>query len=207
MTPRSAGRPASCRTPGTSAPLPYGEWAHEFRGNLPQEIADYTDSVIAGTKGVDNSESIMERLKTYMKLFRLSRYSLNGGSLRAGERVSGGRQSGESTTPKRTVEREPGARRPGSETGDLLASMFAADGDEATALPPAEPLIPQLVWLSGSGGASIPDLMSKGNELIVAVVREWFQQALVETVLGAQALQGERRWSPKDMETILSPRR
>ena len=47
--------------------------------------------------------------------------------------------------------------------------------------------------------------MPHGNDVIVAVVREWFQQALLETVLGAQALQGERRWSPKDMETILSP--
>jgi hypothetical protein len=240
-------RPLSANTARTQllmrgAPLPYGEWAHEFRGNLPQEIVDYMDSVIAGTKGVDNSESIMERLKAYVKLFRLSRYRTEaGGPLRAGERVSGGRRPGESTTPTETVEREPAARRPGSETGDLLASMLAADGDEATALPPAEPFIPRVVWLSASEGASIPDLlddraalylpedsliqangdfrvytdmadywcdeyeMPKDNEVIVAVVREWFQQALVETVLGAQALQGERRWSPKDMETILSP--
>lgn len=240
-------RPLSANTARTqlllrNAPLPYGEWAHEFRASLPQEIRDYMDSVIAGTKGVDNSESIMERLKMYVKLFRLSRYrTQTGGPLRAGERVSGGRQPGESTTTTETIEREPAVHRPGSETGDLLASMLAADGDEATALPAAEPLIPNVVWLSASEGATIPDLlddraalylpddnliqangdfrvytdmadywsdeydMPKGNEVIVAVVREWFQQALVETVLGAQALQGERRWSPKDMETILSP--
>jgi hypothetical protein len=240
-------RPLSANTARTqlllrNAPLPYGEWAHEFRANLPEEIRDYMDAVIAGTKGVDNSESIMERLKAYVKLFRLSRYrSQAGGPLRAGERVSGGRSPGESTIPKQTVEREPAAHKPGSQTGDLLASMLAADGDEATELPPAEPAIPNVVWLSASEGASIPDLlddraalylpddnliqangefrvytdmadywsdeygMPHGSEIIVAVVREWFQQALVETVLGAQALQGERRWSPKDMETILSP--
>jgi hypothetical protein len=61
-------RPLSANTARTqlllnNAPLPYGEWAHQFRANLPQEIRDYMDSVIAGTKGVDNSESIMERLK------------------------------------------------------------------------------------------------------------------------------------------------
>jgi hypothetical protein len=240
-------RPLSANTARTqlllrNAPLPYGEWAHEFRANLPHEIRDYMDSVIAGTKGVDNSESIMERLKTYVKLFRLSRYrSQSGGPLRAGERVSGGREPGARSNSTETVEREPAARKPGSQTGDLLASMLAADGDEATALPPAEPPIPDVVWLSASEGAGIPDLlddraalylpednliqangdfrvytdmadywsdeydMPHGNEIIVAVVREWFQQALVETVLGAQALQGERRWSPKDMETILSP--
>lgn len=242
-------RPLSANTARTQlmlggASLPYGEWAHEFRRdeNFPQPIRDYMDSVIAGTKGVDSSESIIERLKTYVKLFRLSRYrSKNGGPLRAGDRISGGRQPGESTSPKETVERESAVRRPGSEAGDLLASMLAADGDEATALPPAEPLIPDVFWLSESEGASIPDLlddraalylpednliqangdfrvytdmvnywsdayeMQRGNEIVVSVVREWFQQALVETVLGAQALQGERRWSPKDMETILSP--
>ncbi len=240
-------RPLSANTARTqlllrNAPLPYGEWAHEFRSNLPQEIRDYMDAVIAGTKGVDNSESIMERLKAYVKLFRLSRYrSQAGGPLRAGERVSGGRSPGEGTIPKETVEPKPAAHKPGSQTGDLLASMLAADGDEAAELPPAEPSIPNVVWLSASEGASTPDLlddraalylpddnliqangdfrvytdmadywsdeygMPHGSEIIVAVVREWFQQALVETVLGAQALQGERRWSPKDMETILSP--
>ncbi len=240
-------RPLSANTARTqlllnNAPLPYGEWAHEFRANLPQEIRDYMDSVIAGTKGVDNSESIMERLKAYVKLFRLSRYrSQAGGPLRAGERVSGGHESGERLSPTETVEREPAAHKPGSQTGDLLASMLAADGEEAIALPPTEPPIPDVVWLSASDGANIPDLlddraalylpddnliqangdfrvytdmadywsdeyeMPRGNEIIVAVVREWFQQALVETVLGAQALQGERRWSPRDMETILSP--
>ncbi len=240
-------RPLSANTARTqlllrNAPLPYGEWAHEFRANLPQEIRDYMDSVIAGTKGVDNSESIMERLKAYVKLFRLSRYrSQAGGPLRAGERVSGGRDPGERSNPTEIVERDPAAHKPGSQTGDLLASMLAADGDEATALPPTEPPIPDVVWLSASEGAGIPDLlddraalylpednliqangdfrvytdmadywsdeyeMPRSNEIIVAVVREWFQQALVETVIGAQALQGERRWSPKDMETILSP--
>lgn len=103
---------------------------------------------------------IMERLRTYVKLFRLSRYrAQTGGPLRAGERVSGGRQPGEASGSAETIEREPAPRRPGSQTGDLLASMLAADGDEATALPPSEPFIPRVVWLSASGGASLPDLL------------------------------------------------
>lgn len=44
----------------------------------------------------------------------------------------------------------------------------------------------------------------RGNQAIVDVVHEWFEQALVETVIGCQALQGERRWSPNDIDTILS---
>ncbi len=133
-----------------NAPLPYGEWAHEFRASLPQEIRDYMDSVIAGTKGVDNSESIMERLKAYVKLFRLSRYrSQAGGPLRAGERVSGGHESGERLSPTETVEREPAAHKPGSQTGDLLASMLAADGDEAI----SRSLLPSRPFQMSSGSA------------------------------------------------------
>lgn len=43
-----------------------------------------------------------------------------------------------------------------------------------------------------------------GNKAVGDVVHEWFEQALVETVIGCQALQGERRWSPRDIEVILS---
>ena len=45
--------------------------------------------------------------------------------------------------------------------------------------------------------------VERGNRRSSDVVHEWFEQALVETVIGCQALQGERRWSPKDMETML----
>jgi hypothetical protein len=43
-----------------------------------------------------------------------------------------------------------------------------------------------------------------GNRAIQDVVHEWFEQALVETVIGCQALQGERLWSPRDIEIALS---
>jgi hypothetical protein len=43
-----------------------------------------------------------------------------------------------------------------------------------------------------------------GNQAIVEVVHEWFEQGLVETVIGCQALQRERRWSPNDVDNVLS---
>ncbi len=39
---------------------------------------------------------------------------------------------------------------------------------------------------------------------ITEVVREWFEQNLIETVLGAQALRSGRFWSIDDMEALLS---
>jgi hypothetical protein len=46
--------------------------------------------------------------------------------------------------------------------------------------------------------------VARGNQAIVDVVDEWFDQALVETVFGCQTLQGERDWSPNDIDSVLS---
>ena len=222
--------------------LPYADWAHEFRENLPQEIRDYMDSVIAGVKGVDHSDTILERLRNYVKLFKLSRYRLvNDGSVRAGDPTTGGRPSRTPTiTSELTPPRPEPKHRPGSQTGDLLASMLATDGAEAELTRPSEPPIPHVVWLSLTDGTRTPEILDdraakylpddnliqanadfrvftdmadywcdeytipRGNQAIVDVVHEWFEQALVETVIGCQALQGERRWSPNDIEIILS---
>lgn len=43
-----------------------------------------------------------------------------------------------------------------------------------------------------------------GNQFVVDIVHEWFEQALVETVIGCQALQGEKRWPPDQVEAALS---
>jgi len=39
---------------------------------------------------------------------------------------------------------------------------------------------------------------------IVPIVREWFQQQLIEAVLGAHALRGSRQWTLADMEKLWS---
>jgi len=220
--------------------LPYADWAAEFRANMPQAITDHMDAVIAGTSGVDHSQTIMERLKSYVTLFRLSRYrSMSGGPLRAGDPVTPARPQRESSPPQdRDSSKSP--HKPGSQTGDLMASMLAADGAEAEPTRPSEPPIPQVVWLSEEGNSRTADVLDdraakflsddnliqanadfrvftdmadywcdeygveRGNKAVADVVHEWFEQALVETVIGCQALQGERRWSPKDIETILS---
>lgn len=41
-------------------------------------------------------------------------------------------------------------------------------------------------------------------ELVKDVVRGWFEQALVETVIGVQGLQNSKEWSPDDIQSALS---
>jgi hypothetical protein len=43
-----------------------------------------------------------------------------------------------------------------------------------------------------------------GTELIVDVVRSWFEQALVETVIGVQGLMNRKDWTPANIESALS---
>lgn len=45
--------------------------------------------------------------------------------------------------------------------------------------------------------------LERGNEVVAGIVREWFEQALMETVIGCLQLQGDRRWSPDEMEQVL----
>jgi hypothetical protein len=46
--------------------------------------------------------------------------------------------------------------------------------------------------------------LEPNNEFVIEVVREWFEQTLIETVIGCQQLQGDRRWSSSDLEAVLS---
>lgn len=223
-----------------NGPLPYSDWAHEFREEMPQEIKDYMDAVIAGTSGADHTDSIMERLKNYVKLFKLSRYRTRpDGSFVVSDPATPARPRRE---PNPTIDREPSTepkKRPGSQTGDLLASLLAAEGDPADATRLSEPRIPNVIWLSEADGTRSSDVLEdraakfladdtliqanadfrvftdmadywcdeyeleRGNKVVTDVVHEWFGQALIETVIGAQALQGERRWSPADLEAVL----
>lgn len=46
--------------------------------------------------------------------------------------------------------------------------------------------------------------LEPNNEFVVEVVQEWFEQTLIETVIGCQQLQGDRNWSSNDLEEVLS---
>jgi hypothetical protein len=46
--------------------------------------------------------------------------------------------------------------------------------------------------------------LESDNEFVIEIVREWFEQTLIETVIGCQQLQGDRNWSSSDLEEVLS---
>lgn len=250
IEPRNGTRSITSNTARTQLllegnPLPYADWAAEFREeqNMPQELRDYMDAVIAGAQGTgDHHEAIAERLRQYRKLFRLSRYRLNPeGRLRVADPVLPRAASGDGGDEPVASSTESRKSRDGDRTGQLLAAMLAVEGDNADVAPPSEQDLPKVTWVSLANGLRQPpeylddraakylpetniihanadfrvfsDMadywcdqyeVERGNKAVKTVVQEWFEQALVETVIGCQALQGERRWPPDQIEKALS---
>lgn len=224
-----------------SEPLPYAEWAAEFRAAMPQEIKDHMDAVIAGTQSESHREAIEERLRSYKRLFRLSRYRHRaGGQLSVGDPNVSRRRRPTSSSEVRESQGD-GERRPKKDTaGRLLAAMLAEQGEPGEPERDRKRELPTVTWISEAEGTRAPGFLEdraakfirednliqanadfrvftdmadywadeynveRENKAIVDVVHEWFEQALVETVLGCQALQGEQRWSPDDIDQALS---
>ena len=43
------------------------------------------------------------------------------------------------------------------------------------------------------------------QDAVREIVHQWFEQALVETVIGIQQLKGSKEWGPEEIERALSP--
>ncbi len=55
-------------------PLPWADWAAEFRAQLPPAISELMDEITAGSSASDHKQAIRDRLKQIKELFRFSRY-------------------------------------------------------------------------------------------------------------------------------------
>jgi hypothetical protein len=217
-------------------PLPWADWAAEFREQLPDEIQALMDAVTAGSSSSDHRQAIRERLRQIKALLKLSRYrrtplgtemaegSAPGGKTRTGDSIRDGNGS---------------AGGSGGRAGDIYALFLAADGEAADEV--AADTTPEVVWISAADGTRTPPFLEDraakylpeknllqinsdfrvftdmeerwctfysatpgATPAIRDVVHEWFEQALIETVLGVQALHGSQEWTPKDVAEALS---
>jgi hypothetical protein len=213
-------------------PLPWSDWAAEFREKMPAEINDLMQEVSAGSSSSDHRQSIKERLKQIAALFNLSRYrpTPKGTMLVDEENLTVG---GKGSTSERGGPSNGGARRPrgagsgpaGSVYGLFLATEGGILGEAVPGLEPncrwvsleegtrtqediedrAAKYLPEqhLLLINGDFRVFI-DMINRwttayentpGVEATVRdVVREWFEQSLVETVMGVQSLKGSPEW-------------
>jgi hypothetical protein len=220
-------------------PVPWADWAAEFRENMPREIKDLIDRVAAAASGSDHRQSIKERLKAMADLFKFSRYrpTPKGKLLLDAENgVAGGRPR------SRREQSDDGGGEPGGKggrAGDIYSLFLTAKGIPGEEVPIMHE--PVIQWISADNGTRTPpDLEDRAakylpqQDLIIAnsdfrvftdmidrwcrsyknvpgardvvqdVVQEWFEQQLIEAVMGAQALRDARQWTFEEMQRLWS---
>jgi hypothetical protein len=220
--------------------LPWSDWAAEFRESMPREITELIDRVAAGASGSDHKQTIKERLRAIVDLFRFSRYRPTPKGkllLDADNGVAGGRPRSSRDRVPDAGDGEPGGK--GGRAGDIYSLFLSAKG-----IPGDEVVIsvePTVQWVSAENGTRTPpdledraakylpqqdlimanadfrvfnDMVERwclrykyvpgAREVVKDVVQEWFEQQLIETVLGAQALRDARNWTFEDMQRLWS---
>src|SRR5712691_7724021 len=222
-------------------PLPWAEWAAEFREKLPDEIAQLVEEKAAAAANTDHARSIRERLKEIIDLFRLSRYrpTPGGDALIDEERLVRGGRVGDQSRGSRTSG-DGGRTGPGGGAGGNVYAVFEKVGGTPGRKVKPDPF-PTVRWVSVKDGTreygDIEDRAAKylaDQNLLLAnadfrvfgdmatffskefvdvpgiadlardAVRGWFEQALVETVMGVQGLVNSKEWTQTDVDTALS---
>ena len=219
-------------------PLPWADWAAEFRSDLPNEITTLMEEITAGASHSDHRQAIRERLKQIRDLFRFSRYrpSPTGDKIISDTASPGGRSDGDKSADKDGRQSGGGS---GGRAGNIYALFLADEGQ------PGEEVFtnnePDVAWVTVEEGTrtqgfledraakflpeqnllqingdfrGFTDMVDRWAEFyaetpgarrdIVDVCREWFEQSLVETVLGVQALKDSREWTVEDIGKSLS---
>lgn len=221
-------------------PLPWSEWASEFRDKMPEEIKSLVEEKASASSVADQSKSIRERLKQILDLFRVSRYRpAVDGDVRIDDQMTtrGGQPKRDSTGSTGCGTGHSGGE--GGTTGGVYAIFQKDEGTPGKRVQP-DPF-PDVDWISVKDGTrqsgmledraakflvdqnrllinadfrAFNDMVAKfmkdlgGNaaflEAVEDAVHGWFQQALMETVIGVQALRNAKEWSPQDIENALS---
>ena len=222
-----------------SAPLPWAQWAIEFRERMPEEIRNLIDEVAARSKATDHSNTIRDRLRSILDLYRISRYRLTP----TGRYEVNEMHTVRGRMPRRGARKQgPRSARPGHRAGGaggVYSIFLKKNGVRADKIKP-DPF-PEVRWISVIDGTrEAGDLEDRAarylidqNRLLVNAdfrvfedmvdrwakelsdrkaprslvrdaVRTWFEQSLVETVLGVQALRNAQEWSIDDIDKALS---
>lgn len=231
-------------------PLPWSEWAAEFRARMPEEIGRMMEEIASGSESTDHKRAIKDRLRQIRDLIRLSRYRRRRTGVvtvreveeEVVEEVEGPGETERAPRPPLPDAAKPeGPRANGGATRtDRFFRSFVADVG-VTVEEVLDEMDPDVRWVGAADGTRTPPDMEdraakyvpEGNLILINAdfrgftdmigrwlgrypdipgagpvvedtVREWFEQALLETVLGVRSLAGSQRWSVEDIGRALS---
>lgn len=224
-----------------SAPLPWAEWAAEFRDNLPAPIRAIIEEAAAAGTNRDHAQSIRDRLKQIADLFKLSRYkpSPTGKYLVDDDVPRRGGKAARQTGETHDGDGDGISKGAGGRAGNVYAVFATQTGEPALKIK-ADPY-PTVMWVRVQDGTRqsgflddraatylreqnllqingdfrvFHDMIDRFCKLysdvpgarptIAEVVTEWFEQCLMEAVMGVQSLEGASEWSRDDITRAVS---
>jgi hypothetical protein len=126
-------------------PLPWVDWAAEFRDKMPREISELVKASVAGAGEDDYGKSIRERLQQILELYKLSRYRpsptgslmIDGDSLIREQRLR-------ADDPREVVRHILQHKRSGA-AGGAYSAYLKKDGIPGEEVPN---LFPNVYWVS-----------------------------------------------------------
>ncbi len=224
-------------------PLPWSDWASEFRQKLPTELKTFVESHAPGPDVGESVRNIRDRLRAIIDLYRVSRYrpTPDGAFSVDGSQVTRGGKPASLTTPRvsegTSTQRDKGTT--GGKDGSLYALFERRNGTPAEKIQPD--IFPEVTWVSVKDESRVAGEMedraakylvdqnhllvnadfrvfrdlighfmrnykdtAAAETLVTTAVRGWFAQALVEAVIGVQALRNSKEWSPDEIGHALS---
>ena len=230
-------------------PLPWADWAYEFRESMPKQLAEFVKDKASGSTEKDHLKSIKDRLKGIMDLYKVSRYrpvpqgvylSDESSSVSSGPSIgSGGKSKGGNGTGQSIGTSAKGVRD--GEVGNIY-HLFEKKGGVPSDKIKTDPF-PIVKWVSVKDGTRDENDMedraakylSDQNTLLVNsdfrvfedmakrlckekdtlqgadiykvvedIVHSWFEQSLIETVIGIQQLKGSKEWGSDAIDNALS---
>jgi len=232
-------------------PLPWEDWAYEFREKMPKELADFVREKAAAVTEKDHINSIKDRLKSIMDLYKVSRYRPGPAGVYLSDESSTVRVGRSPFSGAKSERRgggtghEVGTTTKGDRDGEVgnIYHLFEKKGGAPSDKSAVDPF-PVVKWISIKDGRTEDDGMEdkaakfiqNQNTLLInadfrvfkdmtarlcrekdtgigpnlqstveEVVHQWFEQALVETVLGVQQMRGSKEWGPEELDRALSP--
>jgi hypothetical protein len=136
-------------------PLPWEQWAAEFRDKLPEPIRRMMEELLSRDSDGNHEEAIRQRLKRIEELMRTTRYrrTTSGSTNTGGEAAGGSPGEGEAEESTRKTK--------GGGSGGSAADLYGAyvddeDGDPAEPLSPKAEF-PDIRWVSIANGTRASD--------------------------------------------------
>ena len=139
-------------------PLPWAEWAAEFRDAMPAELRELIEEAAGGASWTDHTNAIRERLKRIRELFQFSRYRPSPAGLHTvdTEHLTSGGRPEEKAEPAEAG-RSGGKGGAGGRAGDVYALFLKSGGQDAESTD-SDPT-PTVFWVSVVDGTRSPGVI------------------------------------------------